>query len=162
MSNDTDPSQSVVIERMLDAAPDLVWRMWTVPDHFAAWYGPSGASITVAEMDVSVGGRRHVCMTMETPNGTMQMWFVGEHLVLDEPHRLVYTESISDEVGNIVEPSSMGMPDGHPTITEVSVDLSPRGDGTRLVLTHAGVPADSPGATGWNMALDQLEATLAG
>ena len=32
---------------------------------------------------------------------------------------------------------------------------------TRLVVTHAGVPADSPGAMGWRMALDELERRLA-
>ena len=59
--SDTDPqatTQSVVLERTLDAPTDLVWQMWTEPDHFAAWYGPTGASIPVAEMDVRVGGTR--------------------------------------------------------------------------------------------------------
>jgi len=27
-----------------------------------------------------------------------------------------------------------------------------------MVMTHAGVPGDSPGATGWTMALDKLAA----
>ncbi len=31
---------------------------------------------------------------------------------------------------------------------------------TKMVVTHAGVPADSPGAAGWNMALDKLTALL--
>jgi hypothetical protein len=30
-----------------------------------------------------------------------------------------------------------------------------------MVLTHAGVPADSPGAAGWRMALDKLAAHVA-
>jgi len=30
-----------------------------------------------------------------------------------------------------------------------------------MVMTHAGIPADSPGAMGWNMALDKLESHLA-
>ena len=29
-----------------------------------------------------------------------------------------------------------------------------------MVLTHAGVPADSPGAAGWAMALDKLATRL--
>jgi hypothetical protein len=35
------------------------------------------------------------------------------------------------------------------------------GGGTKMVMTHAGVPSDSPGATGWTMALDKLAAHLA-
>jgi len=38
-------SQSVVIERTFHATLDLVWDMWTQAEHFAAWYGPMGASI---------------------------------------------------------------------------------------------------------------------
>ena len=50
------------------------------------------------------------------------------------------------------------MPPGHPTTTEVRVDLHPSNTGTRMVLTHVGIPAGSPGAIGWTMALDKLHA----
>ena len=45
---------------------------------------------------------------------------------------------------------------GHPGTTEVRVELTGLGDRTRIVLTHVGVPAGSPGATGWATALDKL------
>jgi uncharacterized protein YndB with AHSA1/START domain len=158
----TDPSnKSVVIERTFDAPRGLVWRMWTESEHFAAWYGPMGASIPVAEMDVSVGGRRHICMAMETPNGTMQMWFVGEYVEIVEGERLVYTESMSDADGSVVDPASMGMPPGAPTTTRIIVELSDLDAKTKMVMTHEGVAADSPGAMGWGMALDKLEARVA-
>ena len=73
-----------------------------------------------------------------------------------EHERLVYTEAISDEAGNVARPPSSGMPDGHPTATEVRVELEDLGGRTRMVLTHVGVPAGSPGAAGWAMALDKL------
>jgi hypothetical protein len=46
--------------------------------------------------------------------------------------------------------------------TEVRVELTDLGDRTRMVLTHSGVPADSPGAAGWTMAFDKLDAYAAG
>jgi uncharacterized protein YndB with AHSA1/START domain len=153
---DSASKNSVVIERTLDAPPDLVWKMWTESEHFAAWYGPMGASIPVARMDVSVGGTRMVCMKMETPNGPMQMWFTGEYREVVENRRLVYTESMCDEHGNILPPSSMGMPDSHPTTTEVIVELVAIGAATKMRMTHVGVPAGSPGEMGWNMAFDKL------
>ena len=158
----TDPTApAVVLERTLPAPPALVWQMWTDPEHFAAWYGPQGATIAVAELDVRVGGRRFVAMEMDTPNGPMRMYFVGEHRVVDEPEQLVYTEAMADEHGAALPPEQAGMPADHPGTTEVTVDLAAVDDGTALTLTHAGVPADSPGATGWTMALDKLEAHLA-
>ena len=45
--------------------------MWTDPDHLRAWYGPEGASIPVAKMDVRVGGVRLVRMEVQAPNGPM-------------------------------------------------------------------------------------------
>ncbi len=151
-----DATQSVVIERELDAPARLVWQMWTDSSHFAAWYGPTGASIPVADMDVRVGGSRHICMEMQTPDGPMQMWFVGEYREIEDGTRLVYTEAMSDADGNVRSPAEMGMPDGHPTVTEITVELEDLGATTRMVMTHAGVPADSPGAMGWQMALDKL------
>jgi uncharacterized protein YndB with AHSA1/START domain len=161
MADDSGNQKAVVIERTLDAPADLVWRMWTEPEHFAAWYGPAGATIPVATMDVRVGGTRLVCMQMETPNGTMQMWFTGEYREVVDNKRLVYTESMSDENGNLLPPSEMGMPTGHPTTTEILVELDDLGGRTRMTMTHVGVPEGSPGAAGWLMALDKLAAHVA-
>lgn len=151
-------TNAVVIERLLDAPVETVWKMWTQAEHFAAWYGPTGATIPVAEMDVRVGGTRLICMEMQTPSGTVQMWFTGQYREIVENKRLVYTESLSDEHGNVLEPVDRGMPADHPTTTEITVEFEDRGDRTRMVMTHAGIPADSPGALGWNMALDKLAA----
>jgi uncharacterized protein YndB with AHSA1/START domain len=156
MTDDNAPQDALHIERTLDAPVDLIWQMWTEPDHFKAWYGPDGATIVVARMEVRVGGTRLVCMEVETPNGTMRMWFTGEYREVVENERLVYTESMSDENGNVLSPSDVGMPDGHPTTTEVIVELKSVGGRTKMVMTHAGIPQDSPGATGWAMALDKL------
>ena len=153
-------SNNVVIERIFPAPPELIWRMWTEPEHFAAWYGPGGASIPVARMDVRVGGKRLVCMEVTTPDGAMQMWFTGEYLEVIHNQRLCYTDAISDENGNVLSPEQAGMPQGHPTTTEVRIELESVDSGTRMVLTHVGIPAGSPGAVGWTMALDKLDAVV--
>jgi uncharacterized protein YndB with AHSA1/START domain len=156
MTDNDGSRDAVVIERNFDAPVDLVWKMWTDPEHFKAWYGPDGATIPVAKMDVRVGGTRLVCMEMQFPNGPMQMWFTGEYREVVENERLVYTESMSDEHGNVASPAEMGMPEGHPTTTEVRVDLQDVGGRTQMVMTHAGIPSDSPGAAGWTMAFDKF------
>ena len=147
---------AVVIERTVDAPIALLWELWTRPEHFRAWYGPEGATLPVADRDVTVGGRRHFCREMQTPDGPMRMWFVGEYREVSPTTRLVYTESMSNEDGDVVSPADMGMPGDHPATTEVTVELEDLGEQTRMVMTHAGFPADSPGAMGWNMAIDKL------
>ena len=161
MTDNNDAQDAVVIERDLDAPVDLIWRMWTDPEHFKAWYGPTGAAIPVAEMDVRVGGNRLVCMEMHTPDGPMRMWFTGEYREVVQNVRLVYTESMSDENGNVRSPTDMGMPPSHPTTTEITVELENVGGRTKMVMIHAGIPEDSPGATGWTMAFDKLATYVA-
>jgi uncharacterized protein YndB with AHSA1/START domain len=160
MTDRNGSQDAVTIERSFGAPVDLVWQMWTDPEHFAAWYGPDGATIPIAKMDVRIGGTRLVGMEAQTPNGPMKMWFTGEYREVVENERLVYTESMSDEHGNVLSPEEMGMPAGYPTTTEVRVELEDIGGGTKMVMTHVGVPGDSPGATGWTMALDKLAAYL--
>ena len=161
MTENNGSQDALVIERSFDAPVDLIWQMWTDPEHFKAWYGPDGATIPVAEMDVRVGGTRLVCMEMPSPNGPMQMWFAGEHREVVENERLIYSESMSDENGNVISHSDSGMPTGHPTTTEVRVELEEVGARTKMVMTHAGIPSESPGAAGWAMALDKLAVHLA-
>ena len=161
MTNDNGPQDAVMIERSFDAPVNLIWQMWTDPAHFAAWYGPGGATIPVAEMDVRVGGTRLVSMSVETPSGPMQMWFTGEYREVVENQRLVYTEAMSDEQGTVLSPAKVGMPDGHPTTTEVRVELEVVDGGTKMVMTHLGIPAGSPGAVGWEMAFSKLDAHVA-
>jgi len=160
MTDGYSSQDAVRIERTIDAPVDLIWQIWTDPEHFAAWYGPDGATIPLATMDVRVGGTRLICMDVNTPNGPMQMWFAGEYREVIENKRLVYTESMSNQNGDILDPADLGMPPGHPITTEVRVELEAVGGRTRLLLTHLGIPADSPGAIGWAMALDKMAAHI--
>jgi uncharacterized protein YndB with AHSA1/START domain len=154
MTDSTDSQDAVVIERIFEAPADLVWQMWTDAEHFKKWYGPKGFSVPIADMDLRVGGRRLVCMS--SPDGSMKMWTTGEYKEIYPIERLVYTESPADENGNVVSPSDMGMPEGYPTTTEVTVLLEDLDGRHRMVMDHAGVPADSGAGGGWTQAFDKL------
>ena len=154
-------TKDVQIERIFDAPIDLIWAMWTEAEHFANWYGPLGATIPTADMDVRVGGRRRIAMEMQTPGGPMQMFFVGEYREIDPKTRLVYTESMADADGNAMTAEQMGMPPDAPMETSIVVELVDLGPRTKMTMTHIGVPADSPGGQGWAMAIDKMEARVA-
>ncbi|MDA9207254.1 SRPBCC domain-containing protein [Octadecabacter sp.] len=152
----TDSPDWVRIERTFDVDIQDVWDMWADPEKFKSWYGPKGMSIPVAEMDVKVGGTRKICMEMAMPDRTMQMWFIGVYKEINAPTRLVYTESMCDENGVIIPPEQMGMPAGHPDITEVIVDLREENGKTHMTMVHAGVPTGTAGEGGWLQAIDKL------
>ncbi len=162
MTETTAAADSVQIERFFAVTPPTVWKLWTEPEHFAAWYGPEGSTIAEATMDLRVGGTRTLCMEFATPQGQRRMWFIGSYLELVEHELLVYTDSMADEHGTVMTPAQLGMPADHPTTTVVRVELEPAPGGTRMTLTHSGIPAGSPGAIGWTMALDKLDAHVRG
>lgn len=155
---DTKTKDAVVIERVFEAPADLIWQMWTDLEHFKAWYGPPGFTVPTAEMDLRIGGKRLVCMA--SPDGGMKMWTVGAFTEITPITRLVYTESPADENGNPVSPADMGMPEGYPSTTEVTVVLEDLGGRTKMIMTHAGVPAESGAGGGWEQAFDKLAAHL--
>lgn len=154
MNDSAMTEDAVVIERIFNIPADLVWQMWVDPEHFKKWYGPKGFTIPVADMDLRIGGKRLVCMA--SPDGSMKMWTTGEYTEIVAYERLVYTESPADEDGNVVSPSAMGMPDEYPATTEVTVLLEDLGGRTKMVMTHAGVPASSGAGGGWEQAFDKL------
>lgn len=157
MSDTTISENAIVIERTFDAPIDLIWKMWVQPEHFKQWYGPEGFSVLVAEMDVRVGGRRLVCMQTETPDGPMKIWTAGQFTEIVPNQRLVYTDSPADEHGNVVSPSDAGMPEGFPVMTEVTVLLEDLGGRTKMVVTHAGLPAEEEGAdAGWKQSFAKM------
>jgi uncharacterized protein YndB with AHSA1/START domain len=154
MNNTTISKDAIVIERVFDAPVDLIWQMWTQPEHFKNWYGPAGFSVQVIEMDVQVGGKHLFCMERQTPDGSMKMWLTGEYTDVVPNKRLVYTDSPSDAQGNLLPPSEYGM--DTPLITEVRVLLEDLNGRTRMVMTHAGVSGDDGAAAGWEQALNKL------
>lgn len=157
MSDSTFSKNAVVVERTFDAPVEVIWQLWTTPDLFKTWYGPNGFSVPVAEMDVRVGGKHLFCMERQTPNGSMKMWSTGEYIEVVPNQRLVYTDSIADENGNIVAPAAYGMSDDYPVTTEVTVLLEAVDGRTKMKMSHVGVPSNEGGAIGgWEQAFDKM------
>jgi len=55
------------IERMLNAPIELVWEVWTDPEHIKNWWGPNGFTNTIHKMDMEEGGEW--LLTMHGPDG---------------------------------------------------------------------------------------------
>jgi len=45
------------LERIYPVAPEKVWRAWTDPQALRRWWGPPNEPVSLAELDVRVGGR---------------------------------------------------------------------------------------------------------
>ncbi|HEY5744619.1 MAG TPA: SRPBCC family protein [Chryseolinea sp.] len=56
------------LSRKLNAPIDLVWEVWTQPEHIANWWGPDGFTNTIHTMNVVPGGEWD--LVMHGPDGT--------------------------------------------------------------------------------------------
>ena len=63
-------ASGISIVRVLDAPPELVFKCWTEPEHFAAWFGEHGSSMPVetVTMDVRPGGAWRAVMHVNEPD----------------------------------------------------------------------------------------------
>jgi uncharacterized protein YndB with AHSA1/START domain len=78
-----ESDREIVLSRVFNAPRELVWKVWTEPEHVAKWWGPRGFSTTIHEMDVRPGGVwRH---TMHGPDG------------VDYPNKSVFIEVVKPE-----------------------------------------------------------------
>ena len=56
------------ISRLLDAPVELVWEVWTNPEHIKNWWGPDGFTNTITKMEIKPGGEWN--LIMHGPDGT--------------------------------------------------------------------------------------------
>jgi uncharacterized protein YndB with AHSA1/START domain len=67
VKNDTR-DRELIITRKINAPVELVWEVWTKPEHIANWWGPDGFTNTITKMEVRPGGVWE--LTMHGPDGT--------------------------------------------------------------------------------------------
>ena len=60
--------REIRISRLLNAPIELVWKVWTDPDHIKQWWGPNGFSNTITKMEIKPGGEWD--LVMHGPDGT--------------------------------------------------------------------------------------------
>jgi uncharacterized protein YndB with AHSA1/START domain len=78
----------IVITRDFDAPIELVFDVFTKPEHVRETFAPFGEEVTVCSIDLRVGGNYHFVMV--TDDGT-ECSFRGTYLEIEPPTRTVQT-----------------------------------------------------------------------
>ncbi|WP_431278383.1 SRPBCC family protein [Leifsonia poae] len=134
---------SIEITRTLKADRERVWRAFTDPAEFVAWFWPPPFAST-GDMDARVGG------SWRLVSHVAGMGLSGVFAAVDPPERLVFTWRW----------------DGDPEETLVTVRLvAVPGGSTELTVLHENfaTPADADShAEGWSDCLDRLPSLLEG
>jgi len=141
MVRDDATGGSVQIRRRVRATAEEIFELWTKPDLMARWMSPfPGAVDCKASSDLRPGGAFSLVMTSQDASREV----FGTYVQIDRPRKLVFTW-----VGPLTNNVN----------TLVTVELTPSGDETDLVLTHERLPTSAivEGHTrGWGHILDHL------
>jgi uncharacterized protein YndB with AHSA1/START domain len=82
--------EQILITREFDASRHLVYEAWTTPELVKRWWNAKRGEMTVADIDLRVGGKwRYV---MVTPDG-FEVAFHGEYREIVPNERIVSTEA---------------------------------------------------------------------
>ena len=151
--------KDIVIHRVFDLPVSKVWQAITVAEEFKKWWGPRGYTCPSSSMDARVGGKYLNCM--RGPDGK-DNWSTGVVKELIPEKKLVITDSFSDENGNIINASRIGMPGKWPDEMLITFELDEADGATKLKLRHEGIPPEMHDdcVKGWNECFDKLEENI--
>jgi uncharacterized protein YndB with AHSA1/START domain len=94
----------LVVERMLDAPPALVWKAWTTPEHLKQWWAPRPYQTPECAMDLRPGGGFYTRMTgpdgfNEAGTGCFLEVVEGEKVVWTSALGAGYRPNVADRTG---------------------------------------------------------------
>ena len=81
--------RELVVSRLFEAPRELVWAMWTDPEHAIHWWGPPFCPAIEMHMDVRVGGEWRHCLK-SAEDGSL-LWQHGVFKEVVPPQRLMFT-----------------------------------------------------------------------
>lgn len=157
-----------VINRTFNAPIDLMFDMWTKPEHFSKWLAPTGFDMTYLKSEIKVG--ETTIYRMSNTEG-FSMHGKAKYLEIKKPNLIVYTQEFCDEKGQTT-PAPFGT--AWPLSMKTSVLLSEEAPNqTRLTVTfevigecsreelEAFIKERGGMTQGWTGSFDKLEDYLA-
>ena len=148
-------TEELVIEREFDAPRELVWRAFTDPDQYAAWFAPVGYSVPreSIEMDVRVGGdQRFLMVKDDDPSWSSPQAGVFREVV---EHELLVSTEHWEGVPGMQDGGSMSL----------RIEFHDAGEGrTRIVLRQAPYTSQMQdlAGKGWESSFTKLDKLIAG
>ncbi len=93
--------RELVVTRVFNAPPRIVFEAWTKPELFKRWWAPKSFGLTMlsCELDVRVGGGYRLVFAHASSPKPME--FFGKYLEVTPPSRLVWTNDEGGQGGPV-------------------------------------------------------------
>jgi uncharacterized protein YndB with AHSA1/START domain len=151
-----NPQLDLTFERVIDVPRELVWKVWTTPEHLKKWFTPKPWMTIDCEIDLRPGGIFRT--VMRSPEG-QEFPNLGCYLEAIENEKLVWTNALLPGY----RPATLQSEHDFRFTAILSLEL--HGTGTKYIATV--IHKDEEGRNqheamgfydGWGKALDQLVA----
>jgi uncharacterized protein YndB with AHSA1/START domain len=113
--------EQILITREFDAPKHLVYKAFTTPELVKRWWHAKRGEMTIAEIDLQVGGKWRYVMVAD---GGIEVGFHGEYREIVAGERIVSTEvfeglpeGVSEEEGATVNTATFIEAHGRTTVT---------------------------------------------
>ena len=155
-----DPRLDLLLERVVDVPPALVWTAWTEPEHIKKWFTPAPWQTVDCEIDLRPGGELIYAMTAVAPD---QMEFLKKAgMPVTTVSRLTYTEVVPPRRLAYSQTADF-IPGVEPYEVPTTVELEEGPDGVRLVLSFTAMHDEhwtNMAVMGWESELGKLAKLL--
>lgn len=156
------PQLDLVLERIVELPPAVIWHAWTDPERLKEWFCPVPWSVAECEIDLRPGGLFRT--VMRSPEGQEFPDDGGCYLEVVENRRLVWTNALLPGFRPAARPEG---DDANLSFFFTGLLLlEPHAQGTRYtaIARHGDEATAKQHAAmgfheGWGIALDQLIAT---
>lgn len=151
----TKNESDLVLERVVDVSPELVFKAWTTPKHLMPWFCPKPYRTVECEIDLKPGGKFFAQMV--DPDGNKLPAEPGCYLEIVPNRKLVWTSAL----GPGYRPHN---PASAPWFFTAILTFEPHGDGgCKYMATaihtnkeHAEAHEKMGFSQGWSKVLEQL------
>ena len=142
MSKD-DQKHNVVVTRVFDAPVGEVWKAWSDSAYVRQWWGPTGFTCPLAEMDFREGGTSLVYMRAPKEFGGQDLYNTWTYRKIVPMQQIEYILRFTDKEGKAFDPVEMGLPAGVPKdVRNVNIFRDLGKGKTEIKITEYGYTSD--------------------
>ncbi len=132
----SDDATEVVVNRILNAPVETVWRLWTDPELVTEWWGPEDYTSPSASIDLREGGSYVFSMRAPDYQGGTESFTGGVYTKIVPLERLEFTQSITDADGEPLPADQL--PEGFTQGIRTSVEFADVNGLTELTIIEKG------------------------
>jgi uncharacterized protein YndB with AHSA1/START domain len=130
-------AKQIEVSRIFNAPVEMVWKVWTDPELVKRWWGPKHFSSPVAKIDFREGGKSIVSMKAPKEMGGQEFFSVWLYVKIIPLKTIEFIQSLSDEDGNKIDPTKVGMPSDFPIDVRTVVAFNTLGNSqTEMTVTE--------------------------